>query len=83
MRKLGIKAVRLTIIVLLILSFDVNADSPKNYWQLKLGMFTPTGDLDDAYFERGGNLELVYGRYISPNFAISLGSIFWACCDMP
>ena len=55
------------------MSFNVYAEMPKNYWQLKLGAYTPTGDLDDAKFERSANIEIVYGRYILPNFAIEGG----------
>jgi hypothetical protein len=55
------------------MSFDINADTAKIYWQLKLGAYTPTGDLEDATFESSGNIQIVYDRYILPKYAIQGG----------
>jgi opacity protein-like surface antigen len=42
------------------------ADKRPNYGQAKLGVFQPTGDLDDAGFDTGGEFGGTYGRYLTP-----------------
>ena len=48
-------------------------DSP-NYFALKGGIYSPTGDLDDANYDNGFNGEIAYGRYFSPHFAMEIGA---------
>ncbi len=44
-----------------------------NYTQAKLGMFEPDGDLDDAGYDTGGALGVVYGRYLAENLVLEAG----------
>ena len=44
-----------------------------NYAQLKVGMFQPTGDLEDADFDNGGAVSVVYGRYLNKYLVLEVG----------
>ena len=44
-----------------------------NYTQAKLGMFQPGGDLDDAGYDSGGALGVVYGRYLAEHLVLEAG----------
>ncbi|MBU0674511.1 MAG: porin family protein [Proteobacteria bacterium] len=37
----------------------------QNFLQVKVGMFQPTSDLDDAGYDTGGNIAIAYDRYLS------------------
>lgn len=53
------------------------ADRRANYGQVKLGVFQPVGDLDDAGFDTGGEFSGAYGRYLTPFLVFEAGfSIF-------
>ncbi len=73
------KRTRITVIVLGSLLFLVSPglvvgqETPDNYFVAKLGLYNPTGDLDDAKFESSGNIELIYGHYFSPKFVLEGG----------
>lgn len=41
-----------------------------NYGQLKIGVFQPTGDMDDADFDMGGIFSVSYGRYLSKHLVL-------------
>lgn len=41
-----------------------------NYGQLKLGVFQPTDDLDDADFDTTAEFGAAYGRYLSPYLVV-------------
>lgn len=45
-----------------------------NCFALKGGIYSPTGDLDDADYDTGFNGEIAYGRYFNPNFAMEIGA---------
>ena len=45
-----------------------------NYVEAKLGMFQPTGDMDDADYDTGGDVSVVYGRYLN-NFLVLEGGV--------
>lgn len=49
---------------------------PMNQVILKAGAYFPTGDLSDARFDPSFNGEIVYGRYLSENFALDGGFAF-------
>lgn len=52
-------------------------DSTKrNYTQVKLGMYQPTGDLDDADYDTGGSFGVVYGRYLNKYLIVEAGFDF-------
>jgi len=44
-----------------------------NYVEAKVGMFQPTGDMDDADYDTGGDLSVVYGRYLNNFFVLEAG----------
>lgn len=44
-----------------------------NYTQVKLGMFQPTGDLDDADYDSGAVFGVVYGRYLNRYLVFEAG----------
>jgi outer membrane protein W len=67
-----ISALTFTLIWLLALP-AFGQDSP-NYFALKGGIYSPTGDLDDANYETGFNGEIAYGRYFNPYFAMEFGA---------
>lgn len=45
----------------------------KNYTQVKIGYFQPTGQLDDDGYDNGGDLSVVYGRYLTPYLSLEAG----------
>lgn len=49
-------------------------DSKKmNYTQVKVGMFQPSGDMDDANYDNGGAFSVVYGRYLNKYLILEAG----------
>ncbi len=52
---------------------SVLGQDEKHYVVPKLGVYIPTGDLDDAGFDTGFNGEIVYGYRLSPYFALEGG----------
>ncbi|MDH3975551.1 MAG: porin family protein [Deltaproteobacteria bacterium] len=44
-----------------------------NYATLKIGQYSPTGDLDDLGFDSKVDLELLFGHYFNENFALEAG----------
>jgi opacity protein-like surface antigen len=44
-----------------------------NYAQVKVGMFQPTGDLEDADYDTGGDVSGVYGRYLNKYLVLEAG----------
>lgn len=58
----------------LLISFTISpsatAQEDLNYFVIKAGIYSPTGDLDDADFDSGFDGEVVVGHYIQPNFCI-------------
>lgn len=44
-----------------------------NYAQVKVGMFQPTGDMDDANYDNGGDVSVVYGRYLNRHLVMEAG----------
>ncbi len=44
-----------------------------NYTQVKVGMFQPSGDMDDANYDNGGDFSVVYGRYLNEYLALEVG----------
>lgn len=50
--------------------------SRNNYTQIKLGMYQPTGDLDDADYDTGATFGVVYGRYLNKYLVLEAGFDF-------
>ncbi len=50
-------------------------ENPKksNYAQLKVGMFQPTGDMEDADYDNGAAVSAVYGRYLNKYLVLEAG----------
>ncbi len=44
-----------------------------NYATAKVGIFQPTGDMDDANYDGGGDVSLAYGRYLNKYLAVEAG----------
>ncbi len=44
-----------------------------NYGQAKIGVIQPTGDLDDADYDTGGEIGAVYGRYLNRFLVVEAG----------
>lgn len=44
-----------------------------NYGLVKVGMFQPSGDMDDANYDNGGDLSIVYGRYLNRYLVLEAG----------
>lgn len=44
-----------------------------NYGQVKVGMFQPSGDMDDADYDNGGEVSIVYGRYLNRYLVLEAG----------
>jgi len=56
---------------LLMLPLVAKAQGKKlNYIEFRPGVYSPTGDLDDYDFDTTYNLELAFGHYFTPNFAL-------------
>ena len=64
----------LTIVLLCFLPFSAVGQDNLNYFALKGGIYSPTGDLDDFNFDTAFNGEIAYGRYFNPNFALEIGA---------
>lgn len=65
----------------LFIPFSVFGQDSSNYFMVKAGFYSPTGDLDDDDFDDGFNGELVFGHYFSPNFSLE-GAIGYITTDM-
>ena len=68
-RKYVIGALAVVNVLSIFTASNVMADDTAkraNYGQLKLGVFQPAGDLDDAGFDTGGGVAVAYGRYLTP-----------------
>lgn len=48
-------------------------DKPDSYVVVKMGEYSPTGELDDDDYDGKENAELMFGHYFSPNFALEGG----------
>lgn len=44
-----------------------------NYGQAKIGVMQPTGDLDDADYDTGGEIAAFYGRYLNKFLVVEAG----------
>ncbi len=44
-----------------------------NFTQVKVGMFQPSGDMDDANYDNGGDFSVVYGRYLNNYLVLEVG----------
>ncbi len=44
-----------------------------NYGQAKIGVMQPTGDLDDADYDTGGEIAAAYGRYLNEFLVVEAG----------
>ncbi|MFH0782228.1 MAG: outer membrane beta-barrel protein [Pseudomonadota bacterium] len=44
-----------------------------NYAVVKVGVLQPTGDMDDANYDTGGDVSLAYGRYLNKYLALEAG----------
>jgi opacity protein-like surface antigen len=44
-----------------------------NYGQAKIGVIQPTGDLDDADYDAGGEIGAAYGRYLNKFLVVEAG----------
>ena len=44
-----------------------------NYAQVKVGVAQPTGDLDDADYDAGGDFSIAYGRYLNKYLVVEAG----------
>jgi opacity protein-like surface antigen len=44
-----------------------------NYTQAKVGMFQPTGDMDDVNYDNGGDFSIAYGRYLNKYLVLEAG----------
>jgi opacity protein-like surface antigen len=54
-----------------------------NYGQVKLGVFHPTGQLDDDNYDNGAELSVLYGRYLNQYLSIETGiDMFGAKADI-
>ena len=63
----------LIIVLLFFLSFSVFGQEYPDYFAIKAGIYSPTGDLDDLNQGSGFNGEVAYGHYLPPNFAMEVG----------
>jgi outer membrane protein W len=63
-----------TIALIYLLPYSSFGQDRQNYFALKGGIYSPTGDLDDADYDTGFNGEISYGRYFNPNFAMEIGA---------
>ena len=63
----------LTLILICLFPFSGSGQDSLNYFALKGGIYSPTGDLDDFNFDTAFNGEIAYGRYLNPNFALEIG----------
>ncbi|MBN2418404.1 MAG: porin family protein [Deltaproteobacteria bacterium] len=53
-------------------------DQKMNYARANLGIYNPTDDLDDNNYDNGGNLSILYGRYLTPYLSVEAGLDFFA-----
>jgi outer membrane protein W len=61
------------IALVFILSFGAFGQDTANYFALKAGGFSPTGDLDNTNFDTGFVGEVACGHYFYPGFALEIG----------
>ncbi len=74
MRQKVITIVILSMVLALFLPLSAIAqDKPDNYVVFKMGVYNPTGELDDDDFDGKENAELMFGHYFNPNFALEGG----------
>ena len=74
MRQKVITIVILSMVLALFLPLSAIAqDKPDNYVVIKMGVYNPTGELDDDDFDGKENAELMFGHYFNPNFALEGG----------
>jgi outer membrane protein W len=60
-------------VVIMLMPLCAFGQDYSDYFVLKLGKYTPTGDLDDAGIESGFNGELGFTNYFSKNFSYEFG----------
>jgi hypothetical protein len=63
-----------SIVLLLLIPLQATGQEKQNYVSIKAGTYTFTGGLGEANFATGFDGEIVYGRYLTPNFALELGT---------
>jgi outer membrane protein W len=63
----------LTLILICLFPFSSFGQDSLNYFAVKGGIYSPTGDLDDFNFDTAFNGEIAYGRYLNPNLALEIG----------
>ncbi len=73
MRRSAVVVLVLGVLLVLALPFAAYGQDMANYIVVKPGVYIPSGDLDDADFDTGFNIEGVLGHYYHPNFAAELG----------
>jgi opacity protein-like surface antigen len=61
--------------------YSVFGQDSSNYFMVKAGLYSPTGDLDDDDFDDGFNGELSFGHYFSPHCSLE-GAIGYITTDM-
>ena len=71
-RNMPLILMALTVVIMLMPLCAFGQDY-SNYFALKLGEYSPTGDLDDVGIGSGFNGELGFGSYFSKNFSYEVG----------
>lgn len=72
----------LTITLIFLLPISATGEEKRDYIIGKLGVYSPTGRLDDLNFGSGFNGEVAWGHYFSPNFALELGGGYFESDDI-
>ena len=78
MKRTGLGAFVLCLTLTLVLPFSAIGQDNSNYVSIKGGIYNPTGDLDDIGLGTGKNVEVSFGHYFNPNFALELGTGYFA-----
>lgn len=73
MRWKAISILLMSTVIILTLSMHSHAQSRHNAFALKLGVFSPTGDLDDAQFDSAIAGEVAWGLYHSEKLSSEFG----------
>jgi len=63
-----------SIVLLFLIPFQATGQERRNYLSIKAGTITFTGGLKEANFATGFDGEIVYGRYLTPNCSLEVGT---------
>lgn len=63
----------LGIVIICFTPLSAIAEKPASYGIIKVGFYSPNGDLEDLDFDTGFNGEIVLGSYLHPNIAMEVG----------